>query len=58
MAILEGKRPPIPDNLNEAQKPLVALIQDCWASKAEDRPSSLAIVCRLEEMAQKLAFIE
>lgn len=45
--IHSGTRPPIPDGVDAAY---VALINECWRSNAEDRPTFDHIVGRLEQI--------
>lgn len=49
--IHSGIRPPFPDDVDPEY---VALINDCWHSNANDRPSFTEIVSRLEAMLLNL----
>ena len=46
-----GKRPTIPDELQEAAPELIALIKEMWAQNFRKRPPFSAIVPRLQAIA-------
>jgi hypothetical protein len=50
--VLEGGRPPIPAGMREG---VAALIKDCWAQEAADRPTASQVVMRLNAVIQQLA---
>lgn len=50
--VLEGRRPPIPASVRSE---VAALISDCWAQEASDRPTAGAVVARVNEVIRQLA---
>jgi len=60
IAVLKGLRPPIALKWSTtAAKPLVVLMERCWAQKSADRPEMSVVVQTLEKMdvPPSLAFL-
>jgi hypothetical protein len=50
-AVMAGGRPPIPSTVRED---VAALIRDCWAQEAADRPTAGDVVARLNAVIKQL----
>jgi hypothetical protein len=51
-SVMAGGRPVIPSSVNSD---VAALIQDCWAQEAGDRPTAGQVVARLNAVIKQLA---